>query len=101
MPNGSSGRFTQPGNLPAWLCKPYSSHEMPERAQDSVAYAFQMTLDLFETGVDLMRQNLRRSRPEANDAEIERLLGEWLLDRPGAESGDCAGKAVDPAIRLT
>lgn len=74
---------------------------MPERAQDSVASAFRMTLDLFETGVDLMRQNLRRSRPEASDAEIERLLGEWLLDRPGAASGDCAGRAVDPAIRLT
>jgi hypothetical protein len=64
----------------------------------SIADAFRATLDLFDTGLDLMRQNLRRGHPEAGDKEIERLLRDWLLDRPGAESGDCLRRAVD---RLT
>jgi hypothetical protein len=66
----------------------------------SVAEAFRATLDLFETGLDLMRQNLRRSHPAAKDEEIERLLGEWLVHRPGAESGDCTGRALDANTRL-
>ena len=66
----------------------------------SAADAFRMTLDLFDTGLDLMRQNLRRSHPESGDAEIERLLCDWLLDRPGAESGDCSGRLVDVGVRL-
>lgn len=61
----------------------------------SVADAFRATLDLFDTGVELMRQNLRRSHPESGDDELERLLREWLLVRPGAESGDCPGRPVD------
>ena len=79
---------------------PQSSQEMPPRAQLSVADAFRATLDLFQTGVDLMRQNLRRHHPDSSEAEIDERLHEWLLDRPGAESGDCAGRAVDPATRL-
>lgn len=67
---------------------------MPSTPQ-SVADAFRMTLDLFETGLDLMRQNLRRTHPEAGDEEIERRLHDWLLDRPGAETGDCPGRPVD------
>ena len=61
----------------------------------SIADAFRTTLDLFSTGLDVMRQNLRRSHPEAGDEEIERLLHQWLLDRPGAVAGDCAGRAVE------
>ena len=59
--------------------------------------AFQATLDLFETGLRLMRQNLRRDDPEATDAEIDRRLGQWLRQRPGAEGGDCLGRSVDLA----
>lgn len=65
----------------------------------SVVDAFQTTLELFETGLDLMRQNLRRRHPEADHEAIERLLHEWLLDRPGAESGDCPGRVVDLEAR--
>lgn len=65
-----------------------------------VANAFRTTLDLFETGLDLMRQNLRRSNPDAGDEEIEVLLHQWLLDRPGATSGDCSGRSVDVTTRF-
>lgn len=60
-----------------------------------MADAFRATLDLFETGLDLMRQNLRRNHPGATDEQIERLLREWLLERSGAEFGDCPGRRVD------
>jgi hypothetical protein len=62
--------------------------------------AFRLTLDLFQAGLDVMRQNLRRSHPDADDDRIERLLRAWLLDRPGAESGDCAGRPIDVKTRL-
>ncbi|OFW29046.1 MAG: hypothetical protein A3G76_04365 [Acidobacteria bacterium RIFCSPLOWO2_12_FULL_65_11] len=69
-------------------------NRMPSTSS-SIADAFRTTLDLFETGLDLMRQKLRRSHPEAGEEEIERLLRRWLLDRPGAESGDCPGRPID------
>jgi hypothetical protein len=57
--------------------------------------ALHTTLDLFETGLELMRQNLRRRHPDATPNEIERLLADWLRDRPGAKFGDCVGRRVD------
>jgi hypothetical protein len=61
----------------------------------SISDAFRTTLDLFQTGCDLMRQNLRRRYPAAHEREIDRLLQEWLLERPGAEVGDCPGRPID------
>ena len=61
--------------------------------------AFQATLDLFNTGVELMRQNLRRQYPQATEDVIDRRLSEWLLERPGAEFGDSAGRPVDVDAR--
>jgi Rv0078B-related antitoxin len=61
----------------------------------SAAAAFRATLDLFETGLRLMRQNLRRNHPEATEQEIDRQLRQWLHHRPGAEPGDCPGRLVD------
>jgi hypothetical protein len=62
----------------------------------SISDAFRATLDLFDTGVDLMRQNLRRSHPEAGVEEIERRLRDWLRERPA----DCPGRPVDVGARL-
>jgi len=66
----------------------------------SIADAFRTTLDLFDAGLDLMRQNLRRSHPAASDEQIQMLLQQWLLERPGAESGDCPGRAIDLSARF-
>ncbi len=65
-----------------------------------VAEAFRATLDLFQTGIDLMRQNLRRRHPEAAEDEIDRLLHQWMLERPGAEAGDSSGRALDVRSRF-
>ena len=62
--------------------------------------ALRTTLDLFNTGLDLMRQNLRRDHPQANEDEIDRRLRQWLQERPGAEAGDCPGRPVDLSARL-
>ena len=51
---------------------------------------FRTTLDLWATGLMLRRQAIRRSRPDASDAEVEALLNAWLQERPGAEHGDSA-----------
>lgn len=59
-----------------------------------------VTLDLYETGVALMRQNLRRQFPGADDYDIDRRLQEWLRHRPGAELGDAEGRALDPRTRF-
>jgi|CXWL01.1.fsa_nt_gi hypothetical protein len=65
----------------------------------STADAFKATLDLFETGVAIMRQNLRRRDPQATDDEIDRRLQEWLWERPGAEFGDGVGRPVTLDLR--
>jgi len=52
----------------------------------------QITLDLFDASVAIQRQNLRRSHPDATEAEIEDLLVAWLQHRPGAEHGDAEGR---------
>ncbi|MGH3930338.1 MAG: hypothetical protein ACRDTF_10220 [Pseudonocardiaceae bacterium] len=48
-------------------------------------------LDLADTGVSMMRQNLRRAHPGMPPEYIDQLLNEWLGNRPGAERGDCPG----------
>lgn len=64
------------------------------------ARTFRLTLDLFDAGVKLMRQNLRRRDPEADDQAIERRLVSWLRQRPGAEDGDCQGRPLDIHTRI-
>jgi len=46
--------------------------------------AFQIILELFDASIDIMRQNLRRQHPEADEAEIETMLQHWLMkaDKP-------------------
>ena len=51
-----------------------------------------MALDLYEAGEAIMRQNLRRKLPQADDQEIERRVVEWLQSRPGAALGDAPGR---------
>jgi len=62
--------------------------------RELLAERLRTTFRLHEEGVELMRQNLRRRHPEAADEDIERLLAEWLSERPGAEFGDAQGRPV-------
>jgi hypothetical protein len=65
------------------------SARMASNIEHSLAEAFQTTLHLFDFGVQLMRQNLKRAYPTATDEEIDARLDAWLHERPGAEAGDC------------
>lgn len=51
------------------------------------ADAFRSALDLFDTGVALMPQTLRRTYPNAPESEMAQRLRDWLWQRPGAEGG--------------
>jgi hypothetical protein len=44
--------------------------------------------DLWEAGVAIRRQSIRREHPQASETDISRLVGDWLQQRPGAEAGD-------------
>jgi hypothetical protein len=50
--------------------------------------------DLSDAAIALVRARLRRERPTAREAEINRLVNEWLATRPGAEDGDGEGRRV-------
>ena len=66
----------------------------------SPAEKLRIALRLHEEGVELMRQNLRRAHPDADEQTIDRLIAEWLSTRPGAEHGDGPGRLrpiEDPA----
>lgn len=53
--------------------------------QDPAVMArMELAFDLYEAAEQIMRQNLRRAFPEADDEEIERRLLDWLQKRPGA-----------------
>lgn len=60
----------------------------------SLANKLLIAIDLHETGVMMMRQNLRRRRPDASEGEIDELLKAWLHERPGAAHGDADGHPV-------
>jgi hypothetical protein len=52
------------------------------------AERFRIVLDLFEAGVRLRRETLRRTHPGLAPDRLEELLAEWLRDRPAARDGD-------------
>jgi hypothetical protein len=47
----------------------------------------ELAFELYEVAEQMMRQNLRRRFPEADEGEIERHLIYWLQKRPRAEAG--------------
>jgi Rv0078B-related antitoxin len=70
-----------------------SSDSVPD-ARDKAAARLRMALELFEPGVEMMRQKLRRNHPGLADHEIEARVRAWLRERPGAEFGDAVGRRV-------
>jgi hypothetical protein len=66
--------------------------EAPRNARDQAAARLRAALELFEAGVEMMRQTLRRNHPALNDLEIEARVRAWLSERPGATFGDAVGR---------
>jgi hypothetical protein len=59
---------------------------------DGPAAKLRLACDLFDSGVAMMRQTLRRRFPTASERTIADALARWLLERPGAEYGDAPGR---------
>jgi hypothetical protein len=55
-----------------------------EPIQDpEIAERMQIAFDLYETAENIMRLNLRRRHPQADEEEIERRLLAWLRKQDG------------------
>ena len=65
-----------------------------DQGDETVAERLRLTLELWEFGVEVKAAQLRRQHPGASAAEIERMVDDWLAERPGAEHGDGAGVPV-------
>ncbi|HEY2379634.1 MAG TPA: hypothetical protein VGK48_00510 [Terriglobia bacterium] len=62
------------------------------RELEKAAENLRIALEMFGLGESIMRQNLRRSFPDATGEEIEAKLWAWFSDHPGAEFGDAPGR---------
>jgi len=47
---------------------------------------------MFDLGVAIMEQNLRRRWPRKSRRQIRGMVAQWLQTRPGAELGDGPGR---------
>jgi hypothetical protein len=65
---------------------------MTSRELESAAHKLRTVFELFEAGVEMMHQTLRRKHPRLDDDEIQKLVTKWLRHRPGAEYGDAVGR---------
>ena len=61
-------------------------------SNEAAARRLRLALDMYETGEQMQRMRLRRLRPSATDAEIEAAVRAWRISRPGAPTGDSAGR---------
>ena len=59
----------------------------------------QIAFELFDEGLVVQRQNLRRRHPDASTEEVDLLLRRWLRSRPGAPHGDADGRAAHLRFR--
>jgi hypothetical protein len=63
-------------------------------ADDGIVGRMRETFELYDLGLAIMRQNLRRRHPADSEAMIEQRLLDWRLHRPDAPDGDAEGTVV-------
>jgi hypothetical protein len=56
-----------------------------------VAQRLRLALDMYEAGEQMLRQRLRRERPDVTPDELDAEINSWLRTRPGAATGDSPG----------
>jgi hypothetical protein len=61
---------------------------------DGIAGRLREALELYDLGLAIMRQNLRRQYPTDSETSIEERLLEWRLHRTDAPDGDAEGTLV-------
>ena len=70
----------------------YHSHMSNPQHLEKAAENLRIALEMFGLGESIMRQNLRRTFPDATPEEIDAKLWSWLSEHPGAEHGDAPGR---------
>lgn len=73
----------------------YNYNSMAQTIEETMARRLELTFALFDSGVDMMRQTLKRRHPSLNGEEIEQMIFEWLRTRPGAAHGDTSGRQIE------
>ena len=58
------------------------------------AIRLRAAFELYDAGLAMMRQNLRRQFPAESDAAITRRLLDWRMRRTDAPDGDAEGRVV-------
>ena len=56
------------------------AHDVEQARQLTPAEKLEQALEVMRTGIKLKRLSLCRQYPDADDAEIDRRLAEWLAD---------------------
>lgn len=51
-------------------------------------------MELLDLAIEMRAQQHRRLHPEGSEAEVDKFVQDWLLERPGAPYGDAFGRPV-------
>lgn len=62
--------------------------------EETPAQKILIAFELFDFGLDMQRQKLRRQHPDMSDGEIDSKLTEWLQNPEMAPLGDCEGSPI-------
>lgn len=54
-------------------------------------YPLDVVDEMFDLGVEMRRERVRRESPDLGDEAIATIVDVWLVSRPAAPSGDSAG----------
>lgn len=51
-------------------------------------------MELLDLAIEMRAQQHRRLHPEGSEADVDKFVQDWLLERPGAPHGDAVGRPV-------
>jgi len=66
------------GSSTLLLVDALDAHDREQARQLSPAEKLEQALDVMRTGIRMKRSTLCRQHPDADEAEIDRILAEWL-----------------------
>ncbi len=55
---------------------------------------FEMAMELCDLAESLLREKIRRTRPNLSPAEVEDQVDKWFLERECASGGDAEGHVI-------
>jgi len=55
---------------------------MGDERLNTLGYPMRAAFDMYDEGIDMLRQRFRRDDPDATDDEIAARVRAWIADRP-------------------